>query len=173
MIPCCSWASQNRPIVGNLVSDLNVFGKGRSEQKTLTKQWPGKWRRQGAFVCVGGWGDKAGEDAEGSSRGGRRVQYFWVNVMADGLLECANGGCSLANNSESIPWLPNESEFADISNLFGPLPLEGIDYNQSLTLDITQTIALIWRYVLYNWEYRFSRSTFIVVMKVTWTHLCQ
>lgn len=49
------------------------------------------------------WGDKAGEDTERSSRSVRLVQYFWVNVMDDSFLECANGGCSFTKNSESIP----------------------------------------------------------------------
>lgn len=55
--------------------------------------------------------------------------------MDDSILECANGGCSFAKNSESTPDY-STSQNVQISPIY--LGLEGIDYLQNWNLDITQ-----------------------------------
>lgn len=43
---------------------LNILREVQEQVETLTKQWPGKWCRQGAFVL----GDKAGDARTGRER---------------------------------------------------------------------------------------------------------
>lgn len=62
---CGRWTLENSTSEWNLVSDLvYALWEGREWAETLTKQWPGKWCRQGAFVCR----DKAGDAGPGQER---------------------------------------------------------------------------------------------------------
>lgn len=68
---CSRWTSGNGPSGWNLMSDLlNALWEGQERVETLTKQWPGKWCRQGAFV----WEDKAGDAGPGLERETVRVR---------------------------------------------------------------------------------------------------
>lgn len=62
---CGRWTLENSTSEWNLVSDLvYALWEGQEWAETLTKQWPGKWCRQGAFVCR----DKAGDAGPGQER---------------------------------------------------------------------------------------------------------
>lgn len=137
---------------------LECVWEGQEWAETLTKQWPGKWWRQGAFV----WGDKAGEYTEGTRRNERLVQYFWINVHGWQHLGMCKWRVFICQKLRIHSWLLNPSDCADfliyLCNCFGKSRLhsECEVTDISFNTRISTTHSHFWRQSIQDRSHRFN-----------------